>query len=135
MITSKEKFKNIELIIKEKTQEKAKIILEKIEREAKLESLRDDLKEIFIYILDSYLSVKLRKNDVEYIVKNNIYSIEGEKMITDLINDYLEFCDVHIKQSYISVLEDKINVLAKRIYNEQINFCKSNRNTLKAFFR
>ena len=34
MVTSKEKFKNLELIIKEKIKEKATIILEKIERES-----------------------------------------------------------------------------------------------------
>ena len=97
MVTSKEKFKNLELIIKEKTKEKATIILENIEREGRLETLKDDLKEMFTYILDSYLSIKLTNLDKEYIVNNNIYSIEGEKMITDLINDYFEFCEDHIK--------------------------------------
>ena len=130
MVTSKEKFKNIELIIKEKTKEKATIILEKIEREGRLETLKDDLKEMFTYILDSYLSIKLTNHDEEYIVNNNIYSIEGEKMITDLINDYFEFCEDHIKDSYISVLADKTDALVKRIYNEQINFNIVNKNTI-----
>ena len=130
MVTSKEKFKNIELIIKEKTKEKATIILEKIEREGRLETLKDDLKEMFTYILDSYLSIKLSNHDEEFIVNNNIYSIEGEKMITDLINDYFEFCEDHIKNSYISVLADKTDALVKRIYNEQINFNIVNKNTI-----
>ena len=86
MVTSKEKFKNLELIIKEKKKEKATIILEKIEREGKLETLKDDLKEMFTYILDSYLSIKLTK------------------MITDLLNDYFEFCEEHIKNCYNSVI-------------------------------
>jgi hypothetical protein len=128
MVTLKEKFKNLELIIKEKTKEKATIILEKIERE---EILKDDLKEIFTYILDSYLSIKLTNHDKEYIVNNNIYSIEGEKMITDLINDYFEFCEEHIKNCYNSVLADKTDTLAKRIYNEQINFNIVNKNTIE----
>ena len=86
MVTSKEKFKNLELIIKEKTKEKATIILEKIEREGKLETLKDDLKEMFIFILDSYLSIKLTNHDKEYI-NNNIYSIiEGEKIMNKLIS-------------------------------------------------
>ena len=131
METSKKKFKDIELIIKEKTQEKAKIIIEKIERENNLETLKDDLKEMFTYILDSYLSIKLTNYDEEYIVNKNLYSIEGEKMITDLINDYFEFCEEHIKKSFISVLEEKTNTLAKIIYNGQINFNIINRNTIE----
>ena len=79
MVTSKEKFKNLELMIKEKIKEKATIILEKIEREGRLETLKDDLKEMFTYILDSYLSIKLTNHDKEYIVNNNLYSLEGEK--------------------------------------------------------
>ena len=85
---------------------------------------------MFTYILDSYLSIKLSNHDEEFIVNNNIYSIEGEKMITDLINDYFEFCEDHIKNSYISVLADKTDALVKRIYNEQINFNIVNRNTI-----
>ena len=79
IMTSNEKFKNIELIIKEKVQEKTKIIIEKIEREGKLEDLKDDLKEIFTYILDSYLSIKLSFFDKEYIINKNIYSMKGKK--------------------------------------------------------
>ena len=131
MVTSKEKFKNLELMIKEKIKEKATIILEKIEREGRLETLKDDLKEMFTYILDNYLSIKLTNHDKEYIVNNNIYSIEGEKMITDLINDYFEFCEEHIKNCYNSVLADKTDTLAKRIYNEQINFNIVNKNTIE----
>jgi hypothetical protein len=86
---------------------------------------------MFTYILDSYLSIKLTNYDEEYIVDNNLYSIEGEKMITDLINDYFEFCEEHIKKSFISVLEEKTNTLAKIIYNEQINFNIINRNTIE----
>jgi hypothetical protein len=86
---------------------------------------------LFTFILDSYLSVKLSFNDGEYIVNENVYSNEGEKMITDLINDYFKFCDDYSKKSYISILNDKINTLTEKIYNEQINFNIINENAVQ----
>ena len=86
---------------------------------------------MFTFILDSYLSVKLSFNDGEYIVNENVYSNEGEKMITDLINDYFKFCDDYSKKSYISILNDKINTLTEKIYNEQINFNIINENAVQ----
>ena len=130
IVTSTEKFKKLQLIIKEKIEEKAKIIIEKIEREGKLESLKNDLKEMFTYILDNYLSIKLSSSNEEYIVNNNIYSLEGEKMITDLINDYLKFCEDYINKSYISILEEKTKTLTDKILTEQINFNITNKNTI-----
>ena len=131
ILTSNEKIKNLELIIKEKIQEKEKIIIEKIEREGNLEVLKDDLKQLFTFILDSYLSVKLSFNEGEFVVNENVYSNEGEKMITDLINDYFKFCDDYSKKSYISILNDKINTLTEKIYNEQVNFNIINENAVQ----
>ena len=131
MQTSKEKIKNLEFIIKEKIQEKAKIIIEKIEKEGKLNTLKEYLKEIFTYILDSYLSIKLSCNDEEFIVNKNLYSINGEKMITDLINDYFKFCNDISKKSYICILKEKVNTLVEKIYNEQISFNITNQNTIQ----
>ena len=51
-------------------------------------------------------------------------------MITDLINDYFEFCEDIIKKSFICILEEKTNILAEKIYNEQINFNITNKNTI-----
>ena len=130
IVTSKEKFKKLELVIKEKIQEKAKIIIEKIEREGQLETLKNDLKEIFIYILDSYLSIKLSSSGEEYIVNKNKYSTEGEKMITDLINDYFKFCDDLMKKSYKSILEEKTKTITENILSEQINFNITNKNII-----
>jgi len=130
IVTSTEKFKKLQLIVKEKIEEKAKIIIEKIEREGKLETLKNDLKEMFTYILDNYLSIKLSSSNEEYIVNNNIYSLEGEKMITDLINDYLKFCEDYINKSYISILEEKTKTLTDKILTEQINFNITNKNTI-----
>ena len=51
-------------------------------------------------------------------------------MITDLINDYFEFCEEIIKKSFICILEEKTNTLTEKIYNEQINFNITNKNTI-----
>ena len=51
-------------------------------------------------------------------------------MITDLINDYFEFCEDIIKKSFICILEEKTNTLTEKIYNEQINFNIINKNTI-----
>ena len=130
--TVKKKIKKVGMAMKEKAGEKAKEIIEKIEREGQFESLKDDLKEMFTYILDIYLSLKLdNQDDGEYIVNKNTYSLEGEKMITDLIDDYIEYCEENVKKCYSTIYLEKADTLAKRIFKEQVCFNMINRNTIE----
>ena len=96
-----------------------------------MENLKNDLKEIFTFFLDSYLSMKLTSSGEEYKVNKNKYSSEGEKMIIDLINDYFQFCENLIKKNYKLILEEKIKILTDKLHNEQTNFNIINKNTIE----
>ncbi len=89
----------------------------------------------YLYIFRQLSFYKLTNYDEEYIVNKNIYIIEGEKMITDLINDYFEFCQGLIKKSFIYVLEEKTNTLTEKMFNEQINFNITHKNTIEMKFK
>lgn len=133
--TSNKKFNKLKQVVNEKIQEKVRLIIGRIESERKLETLTKDVKEIFIYILDSYLSLKLSSSNEEYNINKYTYSLEGEKMITDLINDYFTFCEDLTKNYYKTILEEKIKILVDKIREEQSNFNIANKNTLEMKYR
>ena len=131
MVTTDEKIKKLRLSLKEKIQEKVKIITEEIEREKKVDVLKTGLKEMFTFILDSYLFIKLSSTVVENAVNKNIYSFEGEKMITDLINDFFKYCEDLYKKSYNNILKEKMSIISEAIVNYQTNFNITNNNVVE----
>ena len=124
------KFKNIEMVIAEKIQEKEKLIIDKIETEGKLETLENDLKDIFKYFLENYFNIKLFSSEEETVDKIYIYNNNSENIIKDLINDYINYCNKLIEQSYETILKEKIKKLSEIIIGEQIQFNIKNKNTI-----
>lgn len=108
-------------------EEKFKAITEKIKIDRNEDILKNELKEIIKFILDVYFSLKISSLKKEFVITENLYTEESEKKIIYLINDYFTYCKELIDIQYKSIIEEKVEALAEKLFVEQTNFCSRNK--------
>ena len=124
--TSNLKIENQEKIIKENIQNKKEEIFKTIELNPKFETVKTEINNIFIYILNQYVSISLSdKNIIENENDQKKISEESKNNINDLIKKFDDYCKGLYDESFKNFLNSKVNEFLEEMTEIKDEFLQS----------